>query len=273
MNRAINANQQSGIDALSRYLPGNPSNSGHTLPSASHSVLQQSTSALAVLPSPMQTRSSVAQTLPQLASNPLLQSTLPALTMRQQPDVPISSVGTMMPQTVQSNHGSLPTSVAVSALTQQIHTGSLSDIQMAADQKVQIGLMSLKVPLPDDVNIEIGKNHMVYESEDYFFDVLTYQDLEKEKANFELMNEIANEVNRENAAGAENERDVVSLAAENAPGTSTSTVTSTITPTTSTIMFLNTNTLLASQSTNTTTSVLPNTTTTVTTTSSPLFSV
>lgn len=49
--------------------------------------------------------------------------------------------------------------------------------------------------LPDDVNIKIGKGHMMYETEDYFFDVLTHQDVERERANFELQNELANQAN------------------------------------------------------------------------------
>lgn len=53
--------------------------------------------------------------------------------------------------------------------------------------------------LPDDVNIDIGKGHMMYDSEEYFLDVLIHQDIEREKANFELQNEIANQTNQLNS--------------------------------------------------------------------------
>ena len=329
--------------------------------------------------------------------------------MMPQPRLPVSSVGTAMTQNVQSNYGFLSASVAVPTPNQPTYSGSLSDAQMAADQKLQIGLMSLKVPLPtfcplqhsprewvdsldlycnnlakaynlpleklmidnlyslfpkeekrwllskiyigrpfsweilkdqlldyfsrlcntkfkqiymrewdepqtyvefareklealktifpgeplkklfdiirsglpDDVNIEIGKNHMMYDSEDYFFDVLTHQDLEKERANLELMNEIANEVNREDAVqqlnstqnANGNEGITTPLSASNTIGTAASTVTSTATLTTATTTPLISNIIASVRTTSatTTTGISPNTTTTFTT--STFFSV
>ena len=164
MNNAINVNQQGGIDSLSRYLPGNALNSSHTMPATSYSVLQQSTNTLAIMPPSMSTRSSVANTLPSLAPNQLsqpspalprqpsfsalpMQPSVPTLYMQPQPEMPVSSVGTAETQTVQSNLGSLSSGAAMPTAC-QVFSGNLSDAQLAADQKLQIGLMSLKVPLP-----------------------------------------------------------------------------------------------------------------------------
>ena len=64
------------------------------------------------------------------------------------------------------------------------------------DQNLKKLIDIIRSGLPDDVNIEIGKGHMMYDSEEYFFDVLAHQDMERERANFELQNEIAMQVNR-----------------------------------------------------------------------------
>ena len=64
------------------------------------------------------------------------------------------------------------------------------------DQNLKKLIDIIRSGFPDDVNIEIGKGHMMYDSEEYFLDVLAHQDMERERANFELQNEIAMQGNR-----------------------------------------------------------------------------